>query len=122
MTKVLVCGGRDYNDKITVFKVLDQLHRENNITEIIQGGAKGADELAHLWAVTNNIYSRTFIAYWAKHGKRAGPIRNRQMLSEGKPDVVIAFPGNIGTKDMVSQSKKALIYIYFIDEKGNITK
>ncbi len=35
----------------------------------------------------------TFPADREKHGRAAGPIRNKQMLEEGKPDLVAAFPG-----------------------------
>ena len=48
-------------------------------------------------------------ANWNLHGRAAGPIRNKQMLDEGKPDIVYAFHPNIseskGTKDMVRQAK-----------------
>jgi len=39
---------------------------------------------------------------WDELGKKAGPLRNQRMLDEGKPDLVVAFPGGGGTKDMVS--------------------
>ena len=46
---------------------------------------------------------------WKKYGKKAGPLRNQQMLEEGKPDLVVAFPGGNGTADMVRRAKKANI-------------
>ena len=49
----------------------------------------------------------TFKAEWDKHGKGAGHIHNQQMIDEGKPDIVLAFPGNRGTADMIKRSKKA---------------
>ena len=46
--KVLICGGRNYNDKDKMLITLAalQLERGTKITKIIQGGAKGADLLA----------------------------------------------------------------------------
>lgn len=38
-----------------------------------------------------------FPAKWNEHGKAAGPIRNQQMLTEGKPDVVFAFHDDIAS-------------------------
>jgi len=48
-----------------------------------------------------------FLANWRTHGKAAGPIRNQQMLDEGRPHLVVAFPGGTGTADMVRRAKAA---------------
>jgi hypothetical protein len=45
-----------------------------------------------------------FPANWKVYGRAAGPIRNMKMLLEGKPDLVVAFPGGIGTADMVKKA------------------
>lgn len=74
---------------------------------IIQGGARGADRAADEWAIINWVPLETYLPDWDKYRKAAGPIRNKQMLDEGKPDVVIAFPGGRGTANMVSLAKKA---------------
>jgi hypothetical protein len=99
--KVLVCGGRKYGDARFLFAQLNYLHQQLGITQIIQGGASGADYLAKGWAYSNDIECREFKADWNKHGKAAGPIRNKQMLDEGKPDIVMAFPGGPGTANMM---------------------
>lgn len=105
--KVLVCGGQRYSDALTLGSWLGGVQRDHGITEIIQGGATGADFLARQYADFQNIPVRTFEAEWDRLGKAAGPIRNRQMLDEGKPDIVVAFPGGNGTADMVRQAKRA---------------
>jgi hypothetical protein len=53
-------------------------------------------------------------AKWDKYGKSAGPIRNKKMLDEGKPDLVFAFPGGPGTNNMIKQAKEKNILIYNI--------
>lgn len=103
--KTLVCGGQDYGlsmeEKRTFDFALDKFHHDKGpITQIIQGQARGADWLARLWAVRNEIPCKSYPANWGKHGASAGSIRNEQMLDEGKPDVVIAFPGGRGTAHM----------------------
>jgi hypothetical protein len=76
---------------------------------IIHGGARGADQLAgtiaELWRWPVEVYE----ADWDKHGKGAGPIRNKQMLDEGKPDLILAFPMLVskGTWDMIRQGVRA---------------
>lgn len=119
--KVLVCGGRDFTDHDLVSKTLDALADEFNLwappdsygntlplrLHIISGGADGADSLATDYAMVNWTGYTEYPADWKKHGRAAGPIRNQQMLIEGKPDLVIAFPGGKGTLDMVRRAKKA---------------
>jgi predicted Rossmann-fold nucleotide-binding protein len=105
--RVLVCGGRRYRDAMTLGSWLGGIHKDRGIAVIIEGGAGGADELARLFAEFAGIPVQTFPACWDKHGKAAGPIRNRQMLDEGKPDLVVAFPGGRGTADMVRQARAA---------------
>lgn len=104
--RVLVCGGRDYKDAMAVFGVLDGLHRKHTVTAIIHGNAKGADELADEWAA-GKVETLTFTPLWKEHGNAAGPLRNQKMLEEGKPDLVVAFPGKRGTADMVRRAKRA---------------
>ena len=105
--RVLVCGGRDFHNRTLLYRVLNASHKAKSIELIIQGGAAGADKLAKLWALDNNIPVLEFKADWAKYGKAAGAIRNQQMLDEGKPDIGIAFPGGKGTTDMHKRLRKA---------------
>ena len=105
--KVLVCGGRRYKDALTLGSWLGGIHKDSPITEIIEGGATGADDLARKFGEFQKIPVRTFRADWKALGNSAGPVRNRQMLEEGKPDLVVAFPGGNGTANMVDQARKA---------------
>ena len=107
--KVLVCGGRDYANREAVFNRLDLLLAEHPRLEltIIHGGASGADALAKEWAAMREVDQIEFRADWKRFGKAAGPYRNRLMLDKGKPDLVIAFPGGDGTKNMVGQAMLA---------------
>lgn len=82
-----------------VAKTLDPLRGE--MTLLIHGDARGADRLAARWAVQNGVPVKAFPANWRAHGLAAGPMRNEQMLVEGMPQLVIAFPGGRGTADMV---------------------
>ena len=73
---------------------------------IIEGGAKGADAIARLWASKRRIRRRTFEADWVTLGKRAGIIRNGQMAREPGVSLCVAFPGNKGTGDMIYQARR----------------
>ena len=102
---VLVCGGRDYADKARVFHVLN--FNRAKIRMIVHGAAKGADTFAGLWAAENDVPCLRVPAKWRLYGKKAGAIRNQLMLKLGQPDLVVAFPGGVGTAMMVGMAKKA---------------
>lgn len=80
---------------------------------IIEGEAKGADRFAGIYAEAVGLEVLRFPAQWDKHGRAAGPIRNKQMLTEGKPTLVVAFHDDIenskGTKNMLTQAKRASV-------------
>lgn len=109
--RVLVCGGRKFADMPLLFHTLDGLNAEHPIAVIIEGAARGADSLARLWAKARHVRVEEFPADWRRHGKMAGPLRNTQMLKEGKPDLVVAFPGDAGTMDMVDKAARAKVRV-----------
>jgi hypothetical protein len=104
--RVLVCGGRDLKAEdwgLRLRAFLDTL----GVDTLIYGGAPGADTMAGDWARSRNKRSLLFVADWATHGKAAGPKRNARMLAEGRPDLVVAFPGGKGTEDMKRRARAA---------------
>ncbi len=105
--KVLVTGGRDFNDPSCVFRYLTQLAP----TRVIHGGASGADRHADAWAREHKVGISCYPAKWDQYGKSAGPRRNQDMIDAEKPDVVLAFPGGRGTADCVRRAEAAGIRI-----------
>jgi predicted Rossmann-fold nucleotide-binding protein len=101
--KILVCGGRTFDDDVLMYEQLDKVIASLNepVDVIISGHAKGADQLGEEYAKDRNLETEVYPAKWNKYGKSAGYKRNMQMLVEGKPDLVVAFPGGIGTAMMV---------------------
>lgn len=123
MTKVLVCGGRDFADWDFLRSELDRFHvvPQTRITQLIHGGARGADTMAEHWAELNMVKIQPFVVKaheWRALGSAAGPLRNQKMLDEGKPDVVLAFPGGGGTKDMMTKARKAGVKVICIGWDG----
>lgn len=84
------------------------MHAKRPFAVLIHGCATGADIMAGEWAKANGIPVLEYPALWKLHNKRAGPIRNVQMLEEGNPDLVVAFPGGRGTAHMVGIAKPKL--------------
>jgi len=104
--RVLVTGGRDYGNWQRVTAVLDELYRRHKITHLIEGEARGADRMAKLWAISRYVELVDMKADWTGHGMSAGSRRNVQMIVRGSPDVVVAFPGDRGTRNMILQTKR----------------
>jgi len=85
-----------------------QLWHDGHRLVVIQGGAKGADRMAREWCCRQpEIQMINEPADWKMHGRAAGPIRNKRMLDEYEPDMVLAFPGGAGTANMVKQARAA---------------
>ena len=94
--------GRDYTNKAVIRTTMEAWLEAGD--SIIHGGAPGADMLAAEVAQELGIPARAYPADWRKHGRAAGPIRNQLMLDDGKPDIVVAFPGGKGTADMIRRA------------------
>lgn len=108
--KLLICGGREYQDYPHLHQKIDQFRKYikdnfgQDLGSIIHGGAKGADTLAGKYALDNQLKHQVFPAQWDLHGKSAGPKRNAEMLAQD-PHYVIGFFGGTGTKHMVNIAK-----------------
>lgn len=116
--RLLVCGGRTYGaapgEAEHLRRQLEEIHSREPISHLIHGGARGADSLADQWARAFGVPVIEFpvtAGEWAEHGRAAGPMRNRRMLADGRPDAVLAFPGGAGTRDMRRQAADAGIQI-----------
>lgn len=111
--RVLVCGGRDFDDYNLVVRVLSSIQVTREPFDVlIHGGASGADAAADVYARRHLIPVLRFPADWGKHKKAAGPMRNTEMLRDGKPDLVVAFPGGRGTADMVNKAHGAGVEVF----------
>jgi hypothetical protein len=115
--RILVTGGRDFSARDLLCRTLDRLHAEHHFTLLIHGDARGADRLGGEWAKERSIEVLACPADWRRHGRGAGPKRNRQMLEEN-PDLVVAFPGGAGTRNMVEIARKAGIEVIVVEESA----
>jgi len=118
--RVLVCGGRYWNDAEAIRRELVALGP--SVECVIHGGADGADTLAGRVAAELGIPVRVFRAEWDRYGRAAGPIRNTRMLDEGQPDLVLAFHADLsrsrGTADMVAKARARGIPVRVVDSRS----
>jgi hypothetical protein len=95
--KCIIAGGRNYHLTSEDYAFLDTL----GITEVVCGGAAGADFDGASWAILHGVPVVYFYADWESYGKAAGPIRNR-LMAQYCQDSVVLFPGGKGTDSMRS--------------------
>lgn len=103
--KVVIAGSRDTSP------TLDELDKLFSLTEfpiklieeVVSGTAKGVDQAGELWALERGIPLKQFPADWQKHGKAAGPIRNREMAEYADAAIVIVNNQSKGSLNMVDQ-------------------
>lgn len=129
LVRILIYGGRDFNDHEGGLLFLDKLCLEWPRLEadeygnwlpdvtIISGGARGADALGEDWAIVNWTGLEIFKADWDTHGKKAGILRNQDMLDSGI-DLAVQFPGGRGTQDMRRRLDKAGVKV--VEYKANV--
>jgi hypothetical protein len=116
--KLIIAGGRDYKFKPEDFNRLSKIHwHDTYVTEVVSGGALGADRGGEMWAAAERIPIKFFRPDWEEYGKAAGPIRNRQMAEYA--DAVALFPGGRGTESMRIEAKvKGLRIFDFTSEQS----
>lgn len=108
---LLACGGRRYADYEMLSATLDYY----DPTTVIVGQMRGAESLAADWAVAHDVPLHEFVPDWQGHGPVAGRLCNQRMLDEGKPDLVVAFPGGRNTADIVRRAHKAGVEVVAVE-------
>ena len=129
--RVIIAGGRDFNDftllESNINKIFKQLSDEKLISiyvnesniEIICGKARGADTLGEQFAKEYKLSIKYFTADWNTYGKSAGYRRNAEMANYAKEDngVLIAFwdGKSKGTKHMIDLAKSNNIRVFIVN-------
>ncbi len=112
--KVLVTGGRDYDDWENLCEVLDFYSKELGVSLFIHGGClTGADAMTTDWCIASGMPCLIVPAKVKKYGASAGPRRNTSLLGFGAKSL-IAFPGGKGTRDMINKAQNAGMVVYGI--------
>lgn len=121
---ILVTGSRDYQDKDSMWKILDAiefLYRRSMDYRLllIEGEQRGADLMAKAWAIRRGVDVYPFNADWTRFGKGAGHVRNEAMVDYLKKQkdwhkVCLAFKDDFdwtlskgGTEDCFKRAKAA---------------
>lgn len=108
--KLIIAGGRDI--ALTVNEIAEDLNNslpnwKTDLTEIVSGGAKGVDASGEKFAKSVGLPIKRFKADWNKHGKAAGPIRNKQMAEYGDLLLLCWDEKSKGSASMKREAEKA---------------
>lgn len=111
LMKLGIIGSRSFSDYTLLFK---EVSKFENITLIISGGAVGADLLGERYAKEHKIPTRIFYPDWNRFGKRAGFLRNLDIVRNS--DHIIVFWNGIsrGSQDSINKAKELNIPVTVI--------
>jgi len=112
--KVIIAGGRDFNDYDLLCEKCDKILSRQTEIEIVSGRARGADQLGEKYATMRGYPIKMFPAKWSEHGKQAGYIRNTEMAEYA--DALIAFWNmeSRGTEHMIDIARENKLKIRII--------
>jgi len=116
--RVVVAGSRTIEDYDLVEKAI--LESGFPVDLVISGGAKGVDTLGVRWARKNKVQHCLFPPMWAELGKRAGPARNRWMISVGEALIAVWDQRSRGTGHIIQYAQDWKRHIYVVDLNGDI--
>ena len=118
--RIVIAGSRACVDPAVVDRAISASPWAGKVTCVVEGGARGVDELARRWAEERNVAVVSVLAEWDKYGRAAGPIRNRRMLRDHAPDgVVVIWDGRThGSASMIREAKNAKVPVFEFRTEG----
>jgi len=99
--KVIIAGGRKFNDYNLLKKSLNNILKNSSDIEVVSGKAYGADQLGERYANQYGYKLTQFSANWSLYGKSAGYQRNKQMAEYATHLVAFWDGKSRGTKHMI---------------------
>jgi len=104
--KVIIAGSRNFPTEHSDIIWCSIATSKFEITEVVSGGAIGADRFGEVYARQNKIPIKKFLPDWNRYGKSAGFIRNEQMANYADALIAIWDGKSNGTKNMIGHMKR----------------
>lgn len=114
--KIVVAGSRSITNKNLVYQCIEKSNVA--ITEIVSGCARGVDSLAEAYAADHDIQIMPFWADWPKHGKSAGPIRNKEMAEYADAAIIVWDGQSNGAQNMIENMRSVGKRVILWDSRG----
>lgn len=100
--RLAIAGGRDFQNYALLETICNQLLFDT----VVSGGAKGADSLAEKYAWQYKKKLCIFLPDWNKYGRRAGLIRNKEIVSNADGVLVFWDGKSRGTQHTINLAKE----------------
>lgn len=110
--KVIIAGSRSIADINIVIDAIHESGLRNRITEVVSGGARGVDQLGEQWAEMHSINTKRMPADWARVGRRAGFVRNREMAQYADALIAVWDGVSHGTEHMINVARECKLKVY----------
>lgn len=114
--KTIIAGGRDFEPTEEHEDWVVEILKKIGTSEVVSGGARGADKFGEEIAQALRLDIKTFPANWNSYGKRAGFLRNQTMAKYA--DSCIILPGGEGTKHMTVTAMKEGLDVFVWSKEG----
>ena len=123
--RLLITGSRGIPPAYTYERFQNDLEKElkGQLPDVLLNGcAAGIDEWARTWAVAHDIPIKSYPAEWTKHGKKAGILRNVQMVDAASHVVGFWDGKSPGTRQCVNYArrKQKLRAVYMMTNKKHV--
>lgn len=121
--RILVTGSRNWTNLDCVLAAIawaaDKFEAHSHDVVVVHGAARGLDAAAAIQAQCLGMNTEAHPANWDLYGKRAGALRNQEMVDAGA-DIVLAFPlgESIGTWDCIRRAYNAKLDVAVFDTNG----
>ncbi|MFP4601059.1 MAG: SLOG family protein [Persicimonas sp.] len=120
MSRVIIAGSRDITEPQDVFHAIKIAKTSGMaIDEVVTGGARGVDTIAHEAAKRKGVATKVFPANWDEHGKAAGPIRNREMAEYADALLAVWDGESRGTSNMIAEARKRGLEVFVVVMRGD---
>lgn len=118
--RVIIAGSRTATDERDLEEAIASCLFKDQITEVVCGGARGADELGHIWATQNKIPIKMFLAEWGRLGKRAGFARNYEMAQYADGLIALWDGLSRGTESMIrlARSHDLKVHVHILGTRA----
>lgn len=117
--KLIIAGGRDFNDYNLLCDEVSKFIADEKDVTIISGLARGADSLGCQYAQENQLPIRAFAAEWGKFGRGAGIIRNKLMAKEATHLIAFWDYKSKGTMHMIDYASDMNLKVEVIKYDNN---
>ncbi len=108
--QVIIAGGRDIHDYNILLNCIAK--SKFKITSVSCGCCRGVDDLGRSWAHQNQIPVKYFPAEWTKWGRKAGPIRNKDMAVASEALILLWDGKSNGSLNMFYAAKNYGLKVY----------